>query len=69
MFFMLYSISLPNFIGCLFFLRYWLICVFQLFFNQFVTSQLLKLTVAVFRLTLAGNQAVFRYDQKVKTKI
>ena len=61
-----YQISLPD---CLFFLRYWLICVFQLFFNQLVSSQLLKLTLAVFRLTLAGNQAVFRYDQKVKTKI
>ena len=37
------QISLP---GCLYFLRYWAICVFQLFVNQVVTSWILKLTLS-----------------------
>ena len=32
--------------GCLFFLRYWTICVLQLFVNQVVTSWILKLTLS-----------------------
>ena len=35
------QISLP---GCLYFLRYWAICVLQLFVNQVMTSWILKLT-------------------------
>ena len=35
------QISLP---GCLCFMRYWAICVLQLFFNKVVTSWSLKLT-------------------------
>ena len=30
--------------GCLYFLRYWAICVLQLFVNQVVTLWILKLT-------------------------
>ena len=37
------QISLP---GCLYFLRYWAICVLQLFVNQVVTSWILKLTLS-----------------------
>ena len=37
-----HQISLPD---CFYFLRYWSICVLQLFVNQFVTSQILKLTL------------------------
>ena len=32
---------------CLYFLRYWSICVLQLFVNQAVTSQILELTVVM----------------------
>ena len=32
--------------GCLYFLRYWAICVLQLFVNQVVTSWILKLTLS-----------------------
>ena len=35
------QISLP---GCLYFMRYWAICLLQLFVNQVVTSWILKLT-------------------------
>ena len=31
--------------GCLYFARYWAICVLQLFVNQAVTSEILKLTL------------------------
>ena len=37
------QISLP---GCLYFVRYWAICVLQLFVNQVVTSWILKLTLS-----------------------
>ena len=37
------QISMP---GCLYFLRYWAICVLQLFVNQVVTSWTLKLTLS-----------------------
>ena len=37
------QIALP---GCLYLLRYWAICVFQLFANQVVTSWILKLTLS-----------------------
>ena len=37
------QISLP---GCHSFLRYWAICVLQLFANQVVTSWILKLTLS-----------------------
>ena len=37
------QISLP---ACLYFLRYWAICVLQLFDNQVVTSWILKLTLS-----------------------
>ena len=37
------QISLPD---CLYFLRYWAICVLQLFVNQAVTSWVLKLTLS-----------------------
>ena len=47
MFFMLFSltdqISVPN---CLYFLRYWAICLLQFFVNQVVTSWILKLTLS-----------------------
>ena len=36
-----YQISLPD---CVYFLRYWPVCVLQLFVNLVVTSQILKLT-------------------------
>ena len=36
------QISLPS---CLYFLRYWAICVLQLFVNQVVMSWILKLTL------------------------
>ena len=46
-FFMLYSINWPNFIAWLpSFLRYWVICVSQLFVTQVVMSWILKLTLA-----------------------
>ena len=32
--------------GCFYFLRYWAICVLQLFVNQVVTSWVLKLTLS-----------------------
>ena len=32
---------------CLYFLRYWMICVLQLFANQVVTSKILKLTLSL----------------------
>ena len=32
---------------CLYFLRYWAICVLQWFVNQVVTSQILKLTLGL----------------------
>ena len=44
------------------FLRYWAICVLQLFVSQVVISQVLKLPCL-------SNQAVSLHDQKVKTKI
>ena len=37
------QISLP---GCLYFLRYWAICVLQLIINQVVTPKILKLTLS-----------------------
>ena len=37
------QISLP---GCLYFLRYWAICVLQFFVNQVVTSWILKLALS-----------------------
>ena len=37
------SISLSD---CLYFLRYWAICVLLLFVNQVVTSEMLKLTLS-----------------------
>ena len=37
------QISLP---GCLYFVRYWTICVLQLFANQVVTSWILKLNLS-----------------------
>ena len=37
------QISLP---GCLYFLRYWAICVLQWFVNQVVTSWILKLILS-----------------------
>ena len=40
------QISLPD---CLYFLRYWSICVVQLFVNQFMTSQILKLILSFAR--------------------
>ena len=43
------QISLP---GCLYFLRYWTICVLQLFVIQVVTSWILKLA-------LPSNRAIF----------
>ena len=55
---MLYSILLTDLISlsdCLYFLRYWAICVLQLFVFQVVTSQILKLTYL-------SNQAVFLSD-------
>ena len=42
-----YNIMLPDQIslsGCLYFVRYWTICVLQLVVNRVVTSQILKLT-------------------------
>ena len=47
------QVSLP---GCLYFVRYWAICVLQLFVNQVV-----KLTLFLIKLFLL-------HDQKVKTK-
>ena len=38
------QISLPS---CFYFLRYWAICVLQLFVNQVVTSWILKLTLSL----------------------
>ena len=38
------QISLPS---CLYFLRYWAICVLQLFVNQVATSRILKLTLCL----------------------
>ena len=32
--------------GCLYFMRYWTICVLQLLLNQVVTSWILKLTLS-----------------------
>ena len=32
--------------GCLYFLRYWSVCVLRLLVNQFLTSQILKLTLS-----------------------
>ena len=46
---------------CLYFLKYWAICVLRLFVNQAVTSQILKLTSSPYR-------AVLLHDQKVKKK-
>ena len=43
------QISLPD---CLYFLRYWAICVLQLFVNQVVMSWILKLT-------FSSNRAIF----------
>ena len=37
------QVSLPN---CLYFLRYWAICVLELFGNQVLTSEVLKLTLS-----------------------
>ena len=37
------QISLP---GCLYFLRYWAICLLQLFVNQVVTPWILELTLS-----------------------
>ena len=48
--------------NCLYFLRYWAICVLQLFYFLVVMSWILKLT-------LFFNEAVFLHDQKVKTKV
>ena len=47
--------------GCLYFVRYWAICVLQLFVKQFVTPKILKLTLS-FKLC-------FLHEQKVKIKI
>ena len=47
---------------CLYFSRYWTICVLQLFVKQAVSSQNLKLT-------LLSNLVVLLHDQEVKTKI
>ena len=52
------QISLPD---CLYFLRYWSVCVLQLSVNQVVTLWILKLTYL-------SNHAVFRHDRKFKTK-
>ena len=47
---------------CFYFTRYLAICVLQLFVNQPVMSEHLKLT-------LFSNQAVLQQDQKVMAKI
>ena len=47
--------------SCLYFLNYWAICVLQLFINQVVTSQILKLNDL-------SNQAIFIHDQKNSRK-
>ena len=47
---------------CLYFWRYWGICVLQLFIHQTVTSSNL-------RLTYRSNQLVLLHDQNVKIKI
>ena len=46
---------------CLYFWKYWAICILRLFANEAVTSQSLKLTYLSY-------QAVLLHDQKVKTK-
>ena len=51
------QISLP---GCLYFLRYWVISVQQLFFIQVKTSWILKLTFLI--------ESFFQHDQKFMTK-
>ena len=47
-FLLLCSIDWPNYFlsGCLYFVRYWTICVLQLLVNQVVTSWILKLTLS-----------------------
>ena len=48
----------------LYFLRCWVICLLQLFFVQFETSQILKLTIAFFY------QVVFQHNKKkIRTKM
>ena len=46
---------------CLYSLRYWAICVLQLFFSHVVLQKILKLT-------FLSNQAVVLHDEKVKEK-
>ena len=48
---------------CLYFLRFWAICVLQLLVNQDVTSQILKLTLFLIKPFLYINQ---KSRQKVK---
>ena len=62
MFLILYSISWPYFIVWSPLLRYWTICVLQLFVSQVVTSSVLKLTYL-------SNEYFFILDQRLKTKI
>ena len=61
MFLMLYSTeqtSLPN---CLYFLRYWSICVLRLFVNQIVTLYILKLTMSFLS---RGREELLRWNKK-----
>ena len=49
--------------GSFYFVRYWEICILQLFVNQVVTSYNLKLNLSF------QSSSFFLYDQKVKTKL
>ena len=53
------QISLP---GCLYFMRYWAICVLQLIINQVATPKIFEVNI-IFLI-----QPFFLHDQKVMTK-
>ena len=55
----IYSTNQISLSDCLWFSRYWAICVLQLFANQAVTSQNLSYPYL-------GNQVVLLHDQKFK---
>ena len=61
LFVLLCFIDWPNFLsGCLYFVRYWAICVLELIVNQVVTSWILMLISLI--------KLLFLHDQNVVTK-
>ena len=71
MFLMLHAINWPKSLSdCLYFLRYWAICVLQLFVSQIVTSEILESIKPFFYITKKSRQKlnILRTKRAFKVK-